>query len=192
MCSTDCAACRTLRVALLELLAERDLNSLTIADVAARSGLAEEVSGHSCGELCECAVVAHDECCEELYTACELALLREGTWHERFQHTLEATVDLLATHPGMPRLCLVETDGAAVPALREHRAESRARFVALLARERARGDHSEPLPELHFELLAGAACRMLQDEFLAGRLEELRSAPAQLGRVVSVFEPVPA
>jgi hypothetical protein len=192
MCPSDCQGCRALSAALLELLAERDLNSLTIGEVAAGCGLGEEVAAHTCGRLAECALLAHEESFDQLYAACELALLHDGPWHERVRHGLEAVIDLFLEHPGMTRLCLVETDGASLPGLREQRASTRGLFVTLLVSEHERSPEEDLLPRLHFELLAGAACRLLQDEFLAGRLDELRDSPGRLEQLVSVFEPVPA
>jgi hypothetical protein len=192
MCSTDCEGCRRLRTALVDSLGERGLSALTIEQVAAGCGMAGEIQEHRCGTLAACATEAFREESDRIYEVSERALIGDERWPARFQGMLKEVIELFIERPGVMRLCLVETESATLPELRERRALSRQRLVALLVREHERSADQGQLPKLHFELLAGAAYRLLQREFLAGRLDELRRVPSRIEHLVSVFEPVAA
>ena len=179
MCSTDCESCRALKAALIDLLAERSLDSLTMEEVAARAALAEDPAGHDCGTLAACAVACYRESADALYRRCSAVLAAGGGWQQRHRELQEETIAFLLARPGRARLHLIESDG---PLLREQRTAHRERFVALLARDHAALGDGEPRPALHFEVIAGAAFRVLRDEFEAGRLGET------LGRLDQLFE----
>jgi hypothetical protein len=186
MCSTDCESCRALKAALIDLLAERSLDSLTMEEVAARAALAEDPARHRCGTLAACAVACYRESADELYRRCNAVLAGGGGLQERHREMQEETIAFLLAKPGRARLHLLESDG---PLLREHRAAHRDRFVSLLASDREAASEGDPLPALHFEVIAGAAFRVLRDEFEAGRLGDTLG---RLDQLYELFEPAVA
>ena len=185
MFSTECESCRALRAALLALLADRSLESLTIEEVAARAALAEDPARHRCGTLAACALECYRESADELYRRCNLILSSGGSWQERHRQMHDETISFLLEEPGRARLHLVESEG---PLLRESRTAHRERFVALLASHHEDAGVGGP-PPLMFEVLAGAAFRVLHDDFAAGRLGH---TPGRLDHLLELFEPAAA
>jgi hypothetical protein len=193
LCDVDCEACRRLQDALVDALAQRTLASIAPRELAAVCNLGEDRQRHRCGTLATCALAAFTTGADRIYGSYERAFAADQPWPKQFQQGVEGVVALFVEQPGLLRLCLVETEGVTIPALRAGRAWNRKRLVALLVREyRRQAGAGTVLPRLHFELLAGATCRLLEREYMAGRLAELRRTPSLIAQLVAVFEPVAA
>jgi hypothetical protein len=153
----------------LDALLERNLESLTEAEL-------------------ERLVAIYDEVSEELYRRMVEAFAGPGDWHMRFASAVEATLDQIQAAPGIARLCFGE------PARRHtrigaRRAASRQRVIRFLADE-YEDEQGHPLPDVHFEFLFGALLRTAQDEVTAGR--EPAVVAARVRELLALLEPVPA
>jgi AcrR family transcriptional regulator len=184
----DCWTCDRLRGAVLDALLERELESLTSAELERRAGVPARALAAHYGTLDTCVAATYDKVSEVLYRGMVEAFSGPGDWHVRFARAVEATLDRIRSAPGVARLCFGEpARGNAL--IRERRAASRQRVIRFLADE-YEDDQGRRLPDLHFEFLFGALLRAAQDEVTAGR--EPAVVAARVRELLALLEPVPA
>jgi hypothetical protein len=151
------------------------------ADVERCFGSAEELGG-----------TAYHHAARMLIGEMTNALAAPGTWLVRWEGAVRAVVAAVRRRPGLARLTLTEGD-AGSDAIQERRMLYRREFIEVLKSEYLRAHDPEELPELHVELLAGAAYRAFVAEAVAGRLTDPQAdVVARLVNVIAILEPVPA
>ena len=187
-CAGDCPTCARLRGAVLDTLVERELESLTVADLEGRAGLPSPSLAAHYGTLDTCLVAIYDEVSEVLYRGMVEAFSGPGDWHVRFAKAVEATLAQIRSAPGIARLCFGEP-ARGNARIGERRAASRQRVIRFLADEYEQ-EQGVRLPDLHFEFLFGALLRTAQDEVTAGRKPAV--VAARVRELLVLLEPVPA
>lgn len=134
----------------------------------------------------DCLAAAYDEGALRLRRVCVRTLRGSGSWQERLHATVEAAIEEFRQKPELARFCMVEVCRFDLPVLFASRLAARERFVAILAEECGPGD--EDLPELRFEMLAGAAHHTVSEHLAADG--GARSVRERLAQVIDLFEPV--
>jgi AcrR family transcriptional regulator len=133
----------------------------------------------------DCLAAAYDEGALRLRRVCVRTLRGSGTWPERLRVTVDAVIEEFRQRPELARYCMLEVSRSDNRVLRASRLAARERFVAILAEEC--GVEDADLPELRFEMLAGAAHHMvlgqLQGNGSTGSVRE------RLDQVIDLFEP---
>lgn len=181
-----CEGCRSLRRALLEQLAERDLAWLTDARLTTRAGLPAEALAVHYGTIEDCVLAVYDEVAACLYDRCAEVLTERTDWYLRLPSSIGDALEQLDCMPGVVRLCFLEPLMAADLRLRERSVAARVRFAELLAREA----HDPDVPPLHFEFLIGALHSAAFDALSAG--ETLSAVAERMEDLVGLREPVAA
>jgi AcrR family transcriptional regulator len=133
----------------------------------------------------DCLAAAYDEGALRLRRVCVRTLRGSGTWQERLRATVDAAIEEFRKRPELAWFCMVEVSRSDNRVLCASRLAARERFVAILAEEC--GVEDADLPELRFEMLAGAAhhmvLRQIQGNGNTGAVRE------RLDQVIDLFEP---
>jgi AcrR family transcriptional regulator len=186
---TDCGVCRRLRAGLLSALAERDLDSLSELEVAARAGVAPGAFESHYGSVHECVLATYDELSDDLYGRWARLLRADGDWNLRVERLLTHALDYFASTPGAARLFFVEACRVGDRSLQERRAADRQWLVRLLARGYT-GEPDDAGTELRLEFLVGALSSTVQDGLAAGDGVELIAE--RVRQLLPLLEPAPA
>jgi hypothetical protein len=158
-----------------------DTGHLRAADIERCFGSAEELNA-----------AAYCHAARLLMREMTNALAGAGPWLLRWERAVRAVVAAVRRRPGLAQLTLTEGD-ASTDAIRERRMLYRREFIEVLESEYLRDRDPGELPELHVELLAGAAYRAYLAEAVAGRLTDPRAdVVPRLVNVIAILEPVPA
>ena len=138
----------------------------------------------------ELAVAAYCRAADLMMDAMTEGLAGPGPGLVRWERAVRAVVAAVRRRPGLAHLTLTEADSDAI---RERRMGYRRRYIDVFAAEYARGRDPAEVPEVHVELLAGAAYRAYVAEAAAGRLTDPRvDVVPRLVNVIAILEPVPA
>ncbi len=186
-----CALCAQLRVAAIELATSRGMRALTNHAIARQARLSPDEALEHYASVDECLTGAYDEGCERLVAACAPALSGEGSWLDRLTAACEAAIAEFAPSPHLARFCIVEAWQLNLPLLSAHRLAARERSVALLAEHRRAGDSETDLPELRFELFAGATHHALCEE-LKDPDCDASAIRSRFDQLLGAFEPAAA
>jgi AcrR family transcriptional regulator len=168
-------------------VAVRDgVEETTSTAVAALAGLPPEECERHYPTVESCLAAAYDEGSMRLRRACVRALRGAGDWPERLHAAVDAAFREFRHEPELARFCIVEAWRSDILELRASRMAMRERFVAILAEEyRSETDHSQ-LPDLRFEMMAGAAHHVLSTVFVQ---EDGRTVRRRLDELIGLFEP---
>jgi AcrR family transcriptional regulator len=153
-----------MRVAAVELATSRGVRALTNRAIARRARLSPEEALEHYASVDDCLTGAYDEGCERMIAACMPALSGEGSWQDRLTAACEAAIAEFAPRPRLARFCMIEAWQVNLPLLSTQRLAARERSVALLAEYRRAGDSEAELPDLRFEMFAGATHHALREE----------------------------
>jgi AcrR family transcriptional regulator len=184
-CFSDCPICRRLRKAAVAL-AVRDGIAGATSEAIAR--LAEVPVGRAREHYPtaeDCLAAAYDEGALRLRRVSVRTLRGSGSWQERLRAMLDATMEEFRLQPELARFCMIEVPRSDHPVLCASRLAARERLVAILSEEH--GAEDADLPELRFEMLAGAAHHLvtehLRGDGSGGSVRE------RLDQVIDLFEP---
>jgi AcrR family transcriptional regulator len=183
-CFSDCPTCRRLRKAAVEV-AVRDGIAATTSDAIAE--LAEVPLGRALEHYPtaeDCLAAAYDEGALRFRRVSVEALRGSGSWQERLRATLDAAIEEFRVQPQLARFCMVEVSHSDHPVLCASRLAARERFVAILSEEC--GTEDADLPELRFEMLAGAAHHLVSEHLRGNGVGSVRE---RLDQVIDLFEP---
>lgn len=184
-CFSDCPTCRRLRKAAVELAVRHGIGSITSDAIAERAEVPLERAVEHYATAEDCLAAAYDEGALRLRRVCARTLRGGGSWQERLRAAVDAVIEEFGERPELARFCMLEVCRSEDRVLVASRLAARDRFVAILAEEFGREDAD--LPELRFEILAGAAhhtvSRQLQGNGGAGSVRD------RLDQVIDLFEP---
>jgi AcrR family transcriptional regulator len=185
-----CETCARMRVAAVDIAAGRGVRAATESAIARGAQITAEEARRHYASADECLADAYEEGFERLLDASLPALTGEGTWQERLLAAGNAAIAAFADQPQLARFCVVEAWRIDMPALSARRMEVRDRFVKTLADHRRPNVEEDALPELRFEIFAGATRYAIDDE-LQDPACTTHSLQARFGDLVRVFEPAP-
>ncbi len=180
-----------MRAAAVDISAGRGIRAATDAAIARGAQLAPDVARRHYATADECLADAYEAGYERLVEVSLPALTGEGSWQERLLAAGNAAITEFAHQPALARFCVVEAWSVDLPQLSERRMRVRERFVSTLADHRRPNVEEEALPELRFEIFAGAT-RFAIDEELQDPACSTHSLQERFGDLVRVFEPAPA
>jgi AcrR family transcriptional regulator len=186
-CFSNCPTCRALRLAAAEVAVRDGVDETTGAAVAARAGVSREEASRHYPMLDDCLAAAYDEGTMRLRRACVRALRGEGAWADRLHAAVDAAIDEFRDEPELARFCVVEAWRSDIVTLRASRMAMRERFVEILTEEAGPDAEDAELPELRFELLAGAAHHVVST-VLTGDGDGT-GVRRRLDEVIGMFEP---
>jgi AcrR family transcriptional regulator len=183
-----CRVCAQLRGAAVELATSGGMRAVTHQAIARHARVSPEAVAEHYATVDECLTDAYDEGIERLIGACSAALIGEGAWQQRLLVACEAAIAEFAEHPRLAQFCLVEVGRGDLPRLREHRVAARERCAAMLAEHRPQQETDPDLPDLRFEVFAGATHHAISEE-LQNPACDAGSIRARFDHVVDLFEP---
>jgi AcrR family transcriptional regulator len=166
---------RRLLLAMSELLGEVGVEDATVGRVSKRAGVSRRTFYEVFEDREECFLAALDQALERIAGEVALTYARPGKWSVRVRAALAALLEHFDAHPGVARMCVIETLRAGPGVL-----ERRRRVLGVLAvaveegRTEARQEHG-PLP-LTAEGVVGGALAVIHARLLEaghGPLAEL-------------------
>jgi len=184
-CFADCPTCRLLRKAAVELAIRDGIAAVTSEAIAERAEVSLERAVRHYPKAEDCLAAAYDEGALLVRRICVRTLRGSGSWQERLRAAVDAAIEEFRTRPELARFCMVEAWRSDLPVLSASRLAARERFVAILAEES--GLEDETLPDLRFEMLAGAAHHLVSELIQEGG--GARSVRERLDQVIDLFEP---
>jgi AcrR family transcriptional regulator len=180
-----------MRTAAVELATGRGVRAITYRAIARRARLTPEQALEHYASVDDCLTGAYDEGCERMFAVCTSALSAQGSWQQRLVAACEATIAEFAARPRLARFCMIEAWQISLPRLAGRRLAVRERSVTMLV-ECRRADESEAeLPELRFELFAGATHHAIREE-LQDPACDAGSIRNRFDQVIGMFEPATA
>jgi AcrR family transcriptional regulator len=186
-CFSDCPTCRRLRKAAVKVAVRDGIEAASSAAIAelAEVPLERAVEHYPTAE--DCLAAAYDEGALRLRRLSVPTLRGSGSWPERLRATVDAAIEEFRKRPALARFCMVEVSRSDHPVLCASRLAARERFVAILSEEC--GTEDADLPELRFEMLAGAAHHMLSEHLRGSDDADDGSVRERLDHVIDLFEP---
>jgi hypothetical protein len=170
------------RLALVEAVidAAGDTDQIPASEVERCFGSAEEL-----------AAAAYSRAARLLLDAMSDGLAGPGPWLTRWERTVRTVVGAMRRRPGLAQITLSE-QATCSDAIRERKMLYRRECIDVLTSAYAR-DREGDVPDLHVEVMAGAAYRAYVAEAAAGRLTDPDAdVVPKLVNVLAVLEPVPA
>jgi AcrR family transcriptional regulator len=186
-CFSDCPTCRRLRKAAVELAVRNGIEAASsdaIAEIA-EVPLERAVEHYPTAE--DCLAAAYDEGALRLRRLLVRTLRGSGSWHDRLRAMVDVAIEEFKVQPELARFCMVEVSRSDHPVLCATRLAARERFVAILSEECGMDDTD--LPELRFEMLAGAAHHLVSEHLRGADNGDGVSVRERLEQVIELFEP---
>jgi AcrR family transcriptional regulator len=157
---------RRLLLAIGELLAEGGVEAATVGSISRRAGVSRRTFYEVFEDREECFLAAFDQAIERVSREVVLACVREHSWSARVRSGLVALLEHLDEHPGLARMCVVETLRAG-PEVLERRRRALSMLVSVVDGGRAETKPSnEPLP-LTAEGIVGGVLSVVHARVLA-------------------------
>src|SRR5688572_18053854 len=165
-CFSDCPTCRRLRKAAVGLAVRHGMAAATTEAIAERAAVPLERAVQHYPIAEDCLAAAYDEGALLVRRICVRTLRGSGPWQERLHAAVDAAIEEFKDRRELARFCMVEAWRSDLPVLCASRLAARERLVAILAEESGPGD--EDLPDLRFEMMAGAAHHMVSEQIQEG------------------------
>jgi AcrR family transcriptional regulator/DNA-binding MarR family transcriptional regulator len=169
---------RRLLLAMGELLAEIGIEDATVGRISKRAGVSRRTFYEVFEDREECFLAALDQAVARIAVEVAPAYAREGNWSVRLRAALAVLLEHFDAHPGVARMCVVETLRAG-PEVLERRRRVLAALSAAVDEGRAEvRQGNEPLP-LTAEGVVGGALAVIHARLLATpRIEALPTGKA--------------
>jgi AcrR family transcriptional regulator/DNA-binding MarR family transcriptional regulator len=157
---------RRLLLAMSELLTEIGVEDATVGRVTKRAGVSRRTFYEVFKDREACFLAAFDQAVERIAAEVAPAYARQGKWSVRVRSALAVLLEHFDAHPGVARMCVIETLRAGPEVL-----ERRRRILAVVAgavdqgRIEAKQEHG-PLP-LTAEGVVGGALTVIHARLLA-------------------------
>jgi AcrR family transcriptional regulator len=165
--------------AMAELVAEREMHSVTAAEVAARAGVSRARFDEQFADLEECFLAALELGVRRGRSVMASAYSSQPTWVDGVRAALVALLAMLDEEPELARLWIVHSLGGGPRVLRR-RAEVSAVLCEFVDRGRSEGLVRGGPPALTAEGVVGAVLAILQARLLAPEPEPLSELQGQL------------
>ncbi len=166
-----------LHYALLELVADRGLQGVSVRALCARAGVSTRslysLYGGNGEEAKEsCFLASYDRIVRETVSRMYAARIASRDWREGMRGVVQALAVAVSSRPERARIVLVEPYGAGEPALRRL-ADTHRQFEGLLAQRFASGPQGVRLPPLLLKGIVGGLARVARRALVEGTTAEL-------------------
>jgi hypothetical protein len=171
------------RLALVEAVidAAGDTDQIPASEIERCFGSAEELGA-----------AAYSRAARLLLDAMSEGLAGPGPWLTRWERTVRSVVGAMRRRPGLAQITLSEQETCS-DAIRERKMLYRRECIDVLSAAYARDREPGDVPDVHVEVMTGAAYRAYVAEAAAGRLTDPDAdVVPKLVSVLAVLEPVPA
>jgi AcrR family transcriptional regulator len=162
---------RRLLLAIGELLGDGGIEAATVGSISKRAGVSRRTFYELFEDREACFLAAVDQAIERISQEVIPEYAREGSWSARVRAALTTLLEHLDAHPGVARMCVVETLRAG-PEVLERRRSVLASLVAAVEEGRLHTKHGNELLPLTAEGVVGGALAVLHARLLTS------SAPA--------------
>jgi AcrR family transcriptional regulator len=161
-----------LQVAMVQLVAERGYNPVTVGDLARTAGVSKRDFYRHFGGKEECFLETYDEIVRSSLRGILAAAEGQKQWSDRLQTGFLAFANQIADSPEAARLVLVEAFSAG-PAALERMQHTNGLFEALVARNFALADGGSQLPPLVVKGIVAGGVRVARARLLSGHPRQL-------------------
>jgi len=169
-------------LATAQVTMEKGYPSTTVADIVAAAGVAKDAFYRYFSDREQAFLEAQQYPTQHIVDMMARAYFSVDEWPERIWRALEALLALIAEHPALSHLRMVECYSAGAAAIR--RAEDITRSFTLFLEEGYRyGPASGQLPRLYSQAISGAILELIQRDVAAGRTTEVGRRLPQLSYV---------
>ena len=161
---------------------EKGYANTTVADIVAAAGVAKDAFYRHFNDREQAFLEAQQYPSQHILDMMAAAYFSGEEWPERIWRALEALLALIAEHPALAYLRMVECYAAGSAAIR--RAEDITRSFTLFLEEGYRyGPAANALPRLYSQAISGAIAELIQRDLAAGRAIEVGRRLPQLAYV---------
>jgi AcrR family transcriptional regulator len=162
---------------------EKGYANTTVADIVAAAGVAKDAFYRHFSDREQAFLEAQQFPTQHILDTMAEAYFSVDEWPERVWLALDALLGLIAGHPALAHLRMVECYAAGAAAIR--RAEDITRSFTLFLEEGYRyRPEAEGLPRLYSQAISGGLTELIQLDIAAGRTAELRRRLPQLTYVL--------
>ncbi len=161
---------------------EKGYANTTVADIVAAAGVAKDAFYRHFSDREQAFLEAQQYPSQHILDTMAAAYFSADQWPERIWRALDALLGLIAEHPALSHLRMVESYSAGAAAIR--RAEDITRSFTLFLEEGYRyGPATQALPRLYSQAISGAIFEMVQRDVAAGHTAEVGLRLPQLSYV---------
>jgi AcrR family transcriptional regulator len=161
---------------------EKGYANTTVADIVAAAGVAKDAFYRHFSDREQAFLEAQQYPSQHILDTMAAAYFSADQWPRRIWRALDALLGLIAEHPTLSHLRLVESYSAGAVAIR--RAEDITRSFTLFLEEGYRyGPGAGELPRLYSQAISGAIFELIQRDVAAGRTAAVRLRLPQLAYV---------
>ena len=161
---------------------EKGYANTTVADIVAAAGVAKDAFYRHFSDRQQAFLEAQQYPSQHILDTMAGAYFSVEQWPERIWRALDALLELVAEHPAMAHLRLVECYAAGAAAIR--RAEDIIRSFTLFLEEGYRyRPEANGLPRLFSQAISGAIFELIQHDVATGHATEVRRRLPQLSYV---------
>jgi AcrR family transcriptional regulator len=172
-----------------EVLGEMGIEDATVGRISKRAGVSRRTFYEVFEDREECFLAALDQAVERIMAEVAPAYARKGKWSVRIRAALTVLLEHFDAHPGVARMCVVETLRAG-PAVLERRRRVLGELSAVVDEGRAEVKHGgEPLP-LTAEGLVGGALAVVHTRLLTGLSAGNESPRTECRPLVELVNPL--
>jgi len=180
------AVARSQRTRLIQATAlvsmEKGYANTTVADIVAAAGVAKDAFYRHFSDREQVFLEAQQYPSQHILDVMAASYFSADEWPERVWRALDALLGLIAEHPTLSHLRMVECYSAGTAAIR--RAEDITRSFTLFLEEGYRyAPDAEGLPRLYSQAISGAIFELIQRDVAAGRTTDVRRRLPQLAYV---------
>jgi AcrR family transcriptional regulator len=156
---------RRLLLAICELLADGGIESASVGRICKRAGVSRRTFYEVFDDREECLLAAVDEAIERIASEAVPAFRSQSRWASGVRGALTALLEHLDSHPGVARMCVVETLRAG-PAVLARRRRALAALVAAVDEGRAASRGANDALPLTAEGVVGGALAVVHARLL--------------------------
>lgn len=156
---------RRLLGAMEEVLTEVGIEDATVGRISKRAGVSRRTFYEVFEDREECFLAALDEAVERIAAELVLAYTRTGKWSVRIRAALTVLLEYFDAHPGVARMCVVETLRAG-PVVLERRRRVLAALSAAVEEGRAEAKPGNEPPQFTAEGVVGGVLGVIHARLL--------------------------
>jgi AcrR family transcriptional regulator len=159
-----------------EVMLAKGYEDATVADIVAAAGVSRDVFYEHFTDKQQAFLEAQQQSTQDILDACAVAYFSAKDWPERVWRGLETLIAVIASHPALAHLRLVECYAVGPAAVRRAEEITRA-FTIFLEEGYGYSPSAAAVPRLSSQAITGAIFEIIQRDIAAGQVADL---PRQL------------